>query len=137
MDFRNTGHSEGYSRRRAEFSRGKRVVQSDSYLEMDDQMEDVKSPRDMREEEEVDTIIAEELNILRILLNMKGGGTIYPDRDTMERLVIAADVDNMLNNWHQSIFVQEAQILQEGVLSLPSYAITPSMSIESTHTRRK
>lgn len=102
---RNTGQGEGHSRRRAEISRGKRAVQLDSEFvqpdsdfEIDDRMEDVEPPMATREEEADDSITAEELNVLRILLDMKGAGTRYPDRYAMERLGIAADVDELLNN---------------------------------------
>lgn len=61
-------------------------------------MDDVESPIDLRDDNIVDTLTAEEMKILRILLDMKHGGTNYADRDTMGKLHITDDVDDMFNN---------------------------------------
>lgn len=73
-------------------------MESDSEFESDDEMEDVESPRDLREEEAIDRLTDVEIKRLRILLDMQLEGTRYPDRDTMEKLGITDDIDAMLNN---------------------------------------
>ncbi|CAA7021411.1 unnamed protein product [Microthlaspi erraticum] len=94
---RNRG-GDGYSQRREEVVRGKRPVVSDDDFVEDTTMENAPFPEPTRDDEPVDTLTDIEMQRLRTLLDMMFGGTWYADRDTMETLRIADDVEEMFNN---------------------------------------
>ncbi|CAA7037214.1 unnamed protein product [Microthlaspi erraticum] len=95
---RNQRNSDDSSRRRAEIVRGKRHVESEDDFELDEEMEDVESPRDLRDEQPVDPMTTEEKVLVRIFRKMKFAGTRYPDPGAMGSLRISDDVYAMFDN---------------------------------------
>ncbi|CAA7051690.1 unnamed protein product [Microthlaspi erraticum] len=94
-DFRNRGD---YSRRREDIARGKRPVVSDDDFVEELTMHDAPFPETLRDDEPDDTLTEIEILRLRSLLDMRFGGTRYADRDTMQTLRFAEDVDEMFTN---------------------------------------
>ncbi|CAA7038268.1 unnamed protein product [Microthlaspi erraticum] len=95
---KNRRNSDESSRRRAEITRGKRHVESEDDFELDEEMEDIESPRNLRDERPVHPLTTNEMALIRIFRKMKFEGTRYPEPRSDRKLRITDDVNAMFDN---------------------------------------